>query len=71
MRQGPRWSQSEESRRADAGGVLVVLKRMRPSRPCGAGPGGPKAKGALTPMRRGPWWSQSREGPLANAAGVP
>ena len=70
MRWGPRWSLNEAGPLAHAAGAPVVPKRKRPSRPCGGGHGGPKAKAAPSPMRWGPRWSQSKGGPLAQSAGA-
>ena len=44
--------QSEGGPRANGAGASVVPKRSRPTRRCGGGLGGPKAKEAPTPM----WW---------------
>ena len=44
-----RWSQNGGGPHAYAPGASVVPKRRKPPRPCGEGPGGPKAKEAPSP----------------------
>ena len=51
MRQGRRWSQSERGPLTHAVRASEFPKRKRPPRPCSGGLGGPKAKGAPSPMR--------------------